>query len=511
VGRRAAPRFSHGEPHLGTGDLVHDFYPAGRQALHGYLHYQKPGNTPEKLDVFRYPPFAALLFAPFALFSLHTALFVWWAVSFCAVGATAVIIAQFFATERRLVSGVAFLGLMAFGPIGTSLHDKVDPWVMLLIATSAWLMLTSETKPQARQLALLAGLLMGVSVAVKLYPALAVILILAARPPRAREFAFGIVLALLLTTLAAIVVLGIGSFSAYLTAEATSSPALTGFPYAFGALNIAFRLLVANPYAPGVVHLPPDVISDAFALVVTVVVAASAWFLWRRSTTTQALAWVLGLVLMTACSPFLEEPHLAPLALIPVLLICDGRLAPKTVVMMVVAAVVCTVCGEVLPHHVGEALSLLIVATIAVLAAQQGMSAFIALAMGALLLLAAPSFMNVTLFWPAPLSALQVLVGGIDYVGVLAVLAGVLLAYVLLPRDAHPDREYLVHRVFGYFASNRLVLSIRGVLAGLWVSSQTPRSSSVDHDRVELLELGCNDGRRVRTEAVTRCRAEPLA
>jgi len=114
------------------GDLVHDFYPAGRSVLRGYLHYRQPPYTPAEADTFRYPPFAALAFAPVAALPLHAATVVWWVLTIICLVATAAVMSRL--VRRRVSSACVFLGLVAFGPIQHGIHDKIEPLLLLGLA-----------------------------------------------------------------------------------------------------------------------------------------------------------------------------------------------------------------------------------------------------------------------------------------------------------------------------------------------------------------------------------------
>jgi len=57
----------------------------------------------------------------------------------------------------------------------------------------------------------------------------------------------GATLAIVTTTVLAIVVVGVAPFTAYAKLVTTGSATLDGSPYAWGLLNVLTRLLTSNP------------------------------------------------------------------------------------------------------------------------------------------------------------------------------------------------------------------------------------------------------------------------
>jgi hypothetical protein len=264
----------------------------------------------------------------------------------------------------------------------------------------------------------------GVVVAIKLYPALALIVFLAGRPLRARWIIAGFVASLVLTSGLVVALVGVGPFHAYGEQTSNSSVTLTAWPEAFGALNIALRLVASNPYAHNLASLSPHLLSVVFVLYVAVVLLLVAFRL-RSSPSHWRVPWCLGLAVAAACSPYLEDYHLAPLALIPVLMVIDSQYPQEVGVVLVIAAAGCTLGADIAPHHVAEAASVL-VAGLGVVYAWRRASIPAALVTGGILLLATPSFAHISNFWPPPISPAHVFIGSLDFVAVLAILAGVL-------------------------------------------------------------------------------------
>ena len=402
---------SHGLPPFTGGDLVHDFYPAARQVLHGYLHYRQPPYTIADVDAFRYPPFAGVLFAPFALLSLHDAQIAWWLVSVIAVGATATVLAR--GLRLTVSAGLVFLGLMSFAPIAISLKDTVDPWLLLL---------TVGGIVALRRRSSVTGALIGVAAAVKLYPILALLVVAAARRPR-RAVLGGAMGAIIVTTLVAIAIIGTNPFRAYFDLATTGSGTLTANPYAFGALNIATRLFAHSPYSVPLVAVGSSWIAVGFVVFVIAVFVLAGMHLRHLGF---GSLWCVALLITVACSPFLEYAHLAPLALIPILMMMDSLLPRKAYVAGVAAFTACTVVAAIAPHHVAEAWSVLVAAAAAFCVRRLAGSPAGLVAAG-LVILATPSFVSVSAFWPAPISVAHVLLGSLDFAAVLVVLAAMLI------------------------------------------------------------------------------------
>ena len=418
---------SHGGPPAGPGDFIHDFYPAGRQVLHGYLTYTPPPYTPTNVNVFRYPPFAALVLAPFALASVHTALFLWWCTSIALVALSAVLASCLLSAHRRLASGVLFLGFMSFGPIGTGLDDRVDPVVLALVAGALLATHRSCAGPSWQPFS--AGVLMGVAIAFKLYPALALVVVLSARPRGARHIIAGCATALVLTTALVVAVIGVEPLAVYGKLAGSGSTVLTAVPFAFGAMNLAARLVEVNPYAPHTLHLSPHIVAGGFLLYVATILVVVASTL-RSTPSRWSSSWALGLGVTAACSPFLEDAHLVTLALIPAVLVTDSKYPREAAVLLAGLAAVCTLAAMVAPSHVAEGVS---GAAVAVGSGYvwRGTGTSAALLTGSVLVLAAPCFAAISAYWPSPISLAHVLVGSLDLLGVLTLLA----ALVVLSTD----------------------------------------------------------------------------
>ena len=413
---------SHGTLRPGAGDFVRDFYPAARQALHGYLHYKLPPYTPADVNVFRYPPFAAVLFAPLALFSVHTAATLWWVAAIVMVAVTALIVSRLFPAHRGVVSGVLFLGMMAFAPIGDSLRDKADLYVLALVAGAIW-----ATRVSVPWRLVCAGALIGVAIAIKVYPVLALIAYFVARPPGIRWIATGCVGALIVTSAIAAAVVGLHPFHEFATLATTSSPALTATTYAFSALNIAARLFTANPYAPGIAHLATHAVDAAFA-VYALAVFVCVYVLHPQR---WALRWSVALAVGVACSPFLEDAYLASFALVAALLFLDGRYPRDLAVVFIGVAVCFTLvaqsgsAGTARGSDITDVISVLL-AVLAATYAWRKTGAAVAAFTGGMALLVSSSLPGLSVRTP-PISTVRVIEGSVLFWAVLVVLASVFM------------------------------------------------------------------------------------
>ena len=409
---------------VAVGDFAHDFYPAGREVLHGYLQYHQPPYIVQNVDVFRYPPFAAVLIAPFALMSLHAAIYVWWIVSIAMVAASAILLGRLFPEKRGLLSGLIFVGCMSFAPIGVSLTGVVDNWVLALISGAVVLTRPGGTDQSWRPI--VAGALLGLAIAIKIYPLIILVVLMGARPSIAWRLAFGCVVALIFAVAIGIAVVGVAPLRSFFALAGTGSTVLTATPWAFGALNISARLLTANPYARPLIHISPHLLNAAFAAYVLIVIGFVARRLYR-SRSRWALPWIMAIMVGAACSPFLELAHLAPIVLIPVLLTLESRYPPDVAVGMVGAAVLCVCVSLIAPTKPAELVCALIVG-VSLVATWRVANFALALITGGLLLLAAPPLAYRYATWTINVSRLHVLEGSLDFVALLIVLTGLLIA-----------------------------------------------------------------------------------
>jgi hypothetical protein len=254
------------------------------------------------------------------------------------------------------------------------------------------------------------------------------VVVAVARPRFAWSLVIGAAAAIAITSAIAIAVVGVEPFSSYARITTTSSTVLTADPFAFGFLNLGMRLFTTNPWAHSIVAVNPGVVRDAFALLVVAMLGGLLVLLRRRSPS-DAQVWAIALLAPAICSPFLEAPHLAPLTLIPWLLLFDGTVGRRTLVAIVAVALGCSTAALVLAHHPAEGLSALAIIATTVWVRRRGTFIEAALA-GAFVLLSTPSFDAISSFWPSPLSVLKVLLGSAELVAVLIVL-GCAVAAVL--------------------------------------------------------------------------------
>jgi hypothetical protein len=259
---------------------------------------------------------------------------------------------------------------------------------------------------------------------------------------------------LIVTTGLTIAVIGLTPFHDYFKIATTSSIALTATPFAYGALNLASRLLTHNPYAHSIANISPRLLTIAFVgyVGIALLVVAS-----RIRSLRWGVQWSVALLGTAACSPFLEDQHLAWIGLVPFLLVVESQYPRDLAVWLIGIAAGCTFLAHAAPNHVAEAVSA-VVAIGASLYAYRRLGGATAIVTGGMLLLATPSFAAIGAFWPPPISTAHVLIGSLDFVAVLVVSAGALLTEAAV---RHPRRRRYVSQamlvtlqpVFRYSAS----------------------------------------------------------
>jgi hypothetical protein len=430
----------------GGNDFWNFFYPTGRQVLSGHLHYATPARyTPQNVGIFRYPPFAGLLFALFAWLPKRSAELAFWAFNVGAVVVIGVLLATRFSARwptRNVIAAVVVLGLAAFAPLDIALPVQIDPFILLLLVGAYCCM---EGSGKRRWAPAGAGILLGVAIAIKVYPVLALAVLVWLRREQARQILAGAAAALIATTAVTVVVLGAAPFGRYAhVATAQSSPVLTGFQGAFGILNLATRVLTRNPYTTGSLDLPSSVPRIIFIVAVLAGLTALAWR-YRTLRASPAAAWTAALGAAIIGSPFLEVQHLAALAIVPILIAIDVthahgwralryRDAPGglgTLVALGASCVVCTLAVRGISHHLGEALSVAVAlgAGAIMWRAATGAASRLRiawLAVGAFfVLLATPSFAAMSAFWGVPMSVKEAIIGSGELLAAAALVTSV--------------------------------------------------------------------------------------
>jgi hypothetical protein len=414
-------------------DFAYFFYPAGKQVLHGYLHYALPKvYTYANAGIFRYPPIAAALIAVFAWLPLHTAAVAWWAVDVILLALSAWWMASLFSTQRArrvTIGAVLLLFLVTFTPVGYAVPGQIDVWIVAIVAAAFVL----SARGSGRSL-FAAGALLGLAGSIKLYPLLTLAIIAWLRRDEARPLLAGAAACIVVCVGFALVLLGPEPMSQYMRVISTQgSTVLAAFPYAFGFLNIASRALVASPYATAPAHLSPTLVRGVFALFVAAVLVYVA-IRFKPVRRARGAVWSVALVATALCSPFLEEQHLAPLALIPVMLAADVAAMlsfrwslPKPLADLWPIGVACVACGA-LSLKVSKGtlipLSLLISAGVGIylLTRRPGRALSTAIFGAALVFIGAPAFLNLSAYWGFPMSRLHILLGSAVYVCLLLIL-----------------------------------------------------------------------------------------
>ncbi|MGV9671120.1 MULTISPECIES: glycosyltransferase 87 family protein [unclassified Gordonia (in: high G+C Gram-positive bacteria)] len=174
----------HSNPFYGLFHNMTDLkvYRAGADTVvHETSLYQHP--VWSRLE-FTYPPFAAVVFVPFALMSLPVAKIVWWAAIYLAL--VAVVILGFrslgYRADRRLwlFALVAAVSVTALEPVRTTIWlGQINIFLMLIVLAD--LVFCDLRKPRSK----LRGAGVGIAAGLKLTPAFMVVYLLAVRRFRA--------------------------------------------------------------------------------------------------------------------------------------------------------------------------------------------------------------------------------------------------------------------------------------------------------------------------------------
>src|ERR1035437_389544 len=405
----------------GGADFLAFFYPAGKQVLHGNLHYSLPRHyNTTNIGLFRYPPIAAEMFALFAWLPAKAAATAWWITGVLLMGATALLMATCADRSRGLFAGITFLSLAAFAPLAISIAAQLDIWIVALVA-GAFALSGDRSRPR---LVFAAGCLLGVAASLKIYPLLTIAIIVALRRSEARMLLCGAASSIAACLIIPLLTLGTGPLREYVHVLLTQgSTVLTAFPFAFGFLSIAYRGLVSTPYVIGSAHLDPVLVKALFVFFILCVLGFAGWRL-RSTRASRGMVWVTAIVVTAVCSPFLEIQYLAPLALLTAMLSMD---ATVPMVPLVFGCFACGVASQVVSLRASEVLSVLVAASVGIWllrGAPFGWTRRLQIAAfgGAFVLLATPAFLNVSSSWGEPMSLAQVVFGSAEYVFVLLVM-----------------------------------------------------------------------------------------
>jgi hypothetical protein len=429
--------------HAATSDFAVHFVPAGKQVLNGHLQYSLPRHySATNVGIYRYPPFAAVLYALVAWLPYRAAAITWWAFGLLLVTGTAVLMAARstqHGASRPLAAGVLLLLFVMFAPVASSMSQELDIWIAALIGAAYVLSASSR-----RLHVLTAGVLLGIAVSLKVYPLLTLAVILTLRRSEARMLLVGAACSIVTCLVIPLAILGTGPTREYFLHVVTSqgSPVLSAFPYAFGFLNIADRALAATPWSTGSAGLDPSSIKAIFAVFVVCILAFTIWRAARAGSTRNHV-WAAALLVTAACSPFLETDHLAGLALVPAILAGSGKRRMGLLVPVLTGCAVCGIAWALLnPYPVGWNLTLdLLRGGSAIVAAAVGVwvyrreGAGAGLFSGAFVLLATPAFLGFSgAPWRVPLSQIHVALGSMEYVLVIVLL-------LLLPQAVEGSRR----------------------------------------------------------------------
>jgi hypothetical protein len=246
-----------------------------------------------------HPPAAAVLTIPLGLLSLEAASLAWLGVELCLLVASVVILFKALRPARldwRLVV-LATVTLLAWAP---TLYELLNgQWNLALLALT-----TGAIAAYRRDRPMLAGVLLGLAISLKLIPAMLVLYFIA----RGSWKVVGLtVVTSVVSTLSSVAVLGLDAGRSFVTlglSGASGWRASEGNYSIFGAVSHLFEGSDQTP--PLLLHQPGLEWPIAIAAVLLVLVLA--WRQWRRGPIDIGLA--LGCVLMVMASPVAWQYYL---------------------------------------------------------------------------------------------------------------------------------------------------------------------------------------------------------
>ena len=270
-----------------------------------------PGRQPTVETAYVYPPALALALVQLTALPLQVASAVWLALLLgCVVGTAwclaTIIMERRSADFRALVAGLTLL-IVLFKPVRGALtfSKQVDPLIMLLLAGT----ILAFTRRRDG----LAGVLLGLAVAVKPFLAVLALWLLWKRGYRSVVVAGLVALGIGLGPLVAL-----GLLPDFLTAASHwAGPAMLASPVGQSAASMLLRTLTVQPYTVPLVEAPwlvaPLQVSIGVGLVAVIALTVS------RSREGPPLAllleWGLGVTALLIFGPLTEEHHLAYLTL----------------------------------------------------------------------------------------------------------------------------------------------------------------------------------------------------
>lgn len=428
-----------GSPHTSHNDFSHVFYPAGNRALHGRLTYPSKVNP---TDVgFDYPPFTALVLAPLAALSEHTAALLWYGLQ---LGLLLVVswqlarlcLRDWSPSRALLVAPIFFISLSAFAPVSAELMGgQIDIFILFLLVSSLVLLRNADSTRSLGNVHVIgAGLLLGLATSIKVYPLTFLVIILYIYKDQRLRLAIGAGVALVLSVVLPALLWGITILTEYVRfTSGLDSPAVVAYPFSFSALAIAYRGLAITPFAHPVTALPSATVaaSVSAALVLLVILVAR---LLRHAR--NVIAWPIALWLTLLIEPLLEVQHVAIIAVVPLVLLADaiGRNDPaliKTLATIIGAATLSGALSYVVPGHPGQLLSFLlgfVAAGFAIRCLGRRGLPWSVCAIG-YVLSGTKGMLNFASQWGVPMSFIHVLLGSGEYVALL--LTGLPLVFVL--------------------------------------------------------------------------------
>ncbi len=426
-------------------DLKSDFYPAGLAvlehrspyppALHGLLTHAD----------YVYPPAYALLLAPLSALRYDYSARIFYWVNIAALAMVALMIGRAFKGRQQsfLGAGFVFASLVSFAPIRWTLaFGQADIYVLVLVTGALALCgsIAAEQKQSESRRAVLAGMLLGIAAAIKVYPVVILVAMLLRR--RFQVFISGMLTIAFLVALA-VMVSGSSILIDYVrVTQMSTDPRFVAFPFSFGILAFAYRSMTPTPFAVPLVNLPSALVKDLVILAAAVVAIRVISFILTQSRVDARHLLIVAAAAL-AFFPLLEIQHLSLLmAFLPGLALftvggndimrsASIRLAMTTAAAsLIVAFAAQWTTGRPLVWLTISVASAIGIAT-SLLLRGHGWSRWLvcgcAIVAMAFVLMASPAFLNMAAWWGAPMSRLHVVLGEGQLYLLFMLIVGVLL------------------------------------------------------------------------------------
>ncbi len=267
-----------------------------------------------------HPPASVLVSLPLAALNYPSALLLWNLLSLAALAASIYLLAR--ELRLRLTAWaclpIATLILLAtyMGPLRAQLEQGQWNLVLVLLLTGTW----SSSRTQRYGLA---GVLLGLATALKLFPGLLIVVFMLQRRWRLVVCATVVVLAMNLLT---VLVFGLETYQSYLFTVLPHLERFRSFGSGISLKMFWCRLFDPEPSGPVTPLLyAPGLARALVALSSLLLLAGLAWFSWlARSRKDRDGVFALGLVTMVLVSPVAWDHYI--LMLLPAVMIVGANL-----------------------------------------------------------------------------------------------------------------------------------------------------------------------------------------